>query len=124
MFEGLRGWTAVERKVVTASFLAGRWTRLTSSCWFSCLTMSLGISAPPVARWPGSNADFGAAAGRRLHFRPPGDRFGRRPILMLDVALYSLMGLASALAPNLTTFLIIGRCSAWQWAGSGASVRH
>jgi SHS family lactate transporter-like MFS transporter len=53
------------------------------------------------------------------------DRFGRRPILMLDVALYSLMAFASAFAPNLTVFLVIralfGVAMGGEW-GIGASL--
>jgi SHS family lactate transporter-like MFS transporter len=48
-------------------------------------------------------------------FRPLGafvfgwlaDRFGRRPILMLDVVLFSVCELASAFAPSLTAFLVL-----------------
>jgi MFS transporter, SHS family, lactate transporter len=126
MFEGLQGWTAVERKVVTASFLG--WTL--DAFDFFLLVFVL----DDVAR------DFGTTRGAvawavtlTLALRPVGafifgrlaDRFGRRPILMLDVALYSLMGLASALAPNLTTFLIVralfGVAMGGEW-GIGASL--
>jgi SHS family lactate transporter-like MFS transporter len=37
------------------------------------------------------------------------DHFGRRPILMIDVALYSVLAIASAFSPNLTVLLIL-RC--------------
>src|ERR1700728_1210359 len=108
MFEGLQGWTAVERKVVTASFLG--WTL--DAFDFFLLVFVL----DDVAR------DFGTTRGAvawavtlTLALRPVGafifgrlaDRFGRRPILMLDVALYSLMGLASGLAPDLAGFLLV-----------------
>src|SRR6201999_3010559 len=53
------------------------------------------------------------------------DRFGRRPILMVDVALYSVLGFATAFAPNLTVFLIIralfGVAMGGKW-GLGASL--
>lgn len=53
------------------------------------------------------------------------DRFGRRPVLMLDVACYSAMGLATAFAPSLTIFLIIralfGVAMGGEW-GIGASL--
>ena len=50
-----------------------------------------------------------------LMFRPLGalvfgwlaDHFGRRPILMLDVVLFSACELASAFAPSLTAFLVL-----------------
>lgn len=53
------------------------------------------------------------------------DRFGRRPVLMLDVACYSAMGLATAFAPSLAVFLIIralfGVAMGGEW-GIGASL--
>ncbi len=53
------------------------------------------------------------------------DRFGRRPILMLDVGLYSVLGFATAFAPNLTAFLLIralfGVAMGGEW-GIGASL--
>src|SRR6202034_2703565 len=126
MFEDLKGWTAVERKVVTASFLG--WAL--DAFDFFLLVFVL----DDVAR------DFGTTRGSvawavtlTLALRPVGafifgrlaDRFARPPLLMLDVALYSLMGLASALARNLTTFLIVralfGVAMVGEW-GIGASL--
>jgi SHS family lactate transporter-like MFS transporter len=53
------------------------------------------------------------------------DRFGRRPTLMLDVALYSLLELASAFAPSLTVLLVLralyGIAMGGEW-GVGASL--
>ncbi len=53
------------------------------------------------------------------------DRFGRRPILMIDVATYSMLGLATAFAPNLAAFLVIralfGVAMGGEW-GIGASL--
>ena len=53
------------------------------------------------------------------------DRFGRRPILMVDVATYSMLGLATAFAPNLGAFLVIralfGVAMGGEW-GIGASL--
>ena len=53
------------------------------------------------------------------------DRFGRRPILMTDVLLYSLLELASAFSPNLTVFLglrlLFGFAMGGEW-GIGASL--
>ncbi len=37
------------------------------------------------------------------------DRYGRRPIMMINVALYSVLAAASALSPNLMTLLVL-RC--------------
>jgi SHS family lactate transporter-like MFS transporter len=53
------------------------------------------------------------------------DRFGRRPILMIDVALYSALAVASAFSPNLTTLLVLrclfGVAMGGEW-GIGASL--
>jgi SHS family lactate transporter-like MFS transporter len=53
------------------------------------------------------------------------DHFGRRPILMIDVALYSVLAVASAFSPNLTTLLILrclfGFAMGGEW-GIGASL--
>jgi SHS family lactate transporter-like MFS transporter len=35
------------------------------------------------------------------------DRFGRKPILMINVVCFSILGLATAFVPNLTTFFIV-----------------
>jgi SHS family lactate transporter-like MFS transporter len=53
------------------------------------------------------------------------DRYGRRPVLMIDVALYSVLALASAFSPNLTVLLILrtlfGVAMGGEW-GIGASL--
>jgi SHS family lactate transporter-like MFS transporter len=53
------------------------------------------------------------------------DRFGRRPVLMIDVALYSLLAIASAFSPNLATLLalrfVFGIAMGGEW-GIGASL--
>lgn len=53
------------------------------------------------------------------------DRYGRRPVLMFDVALYSVLALASAFSPNLITLLILrtlfGVAMGGEW-GIGASL--
>src|SRR3569833_139092 len=38
------------------------------------------------------------------------ERFGRRPVLMVDIILFSLLELASGFAPNLRTLLILRFC--------------
>jgi SHS family lactate transporter-like MFS transporter len=126
MFEALKGWTAVQRKVVVASFLG--WT-LDAFDFFLLVFV-----IKDVARDFGTTRETVAwALTLTLAMRPLGafvfgrlaDRFGRRPILMLDVALYSVMGLASALAPNLATFLVVralfGVAMGGEW-GIGASL--
>ncbi|HET8941581.1 MAG TPA: MFS transporter [Rudaea sp.] len=53
------------------------------------------------------------------------DRFGRRPILMLDIALFAILEAASALAPSLTVLLVVralfGVAMGGEW-GIGASL--
>src|ERR1700740_3428550 len=38
-----------------------------------------------------------------------GDRWGRKPALMLDILCYSILGALAAFSPNLTVFLFFGR---------------
>ncbi len=126
MFDALKGWTSVQRKVVVASFLG--WTLDAFDFFLLVFVMD------DVARAFGTTRSSVAwAVTLTLAMRPVGafifgrlaDHFGRRPILMLDVALYSLMGLASALAPNLVTFLVVralfGVAMGGEW-GIGASL--
>ena len=53
------------------------------------------------------------------------DAFGRRPVLMVDVALYAALALASAFSPNLITLLVLralfGVAMGGEW-GVGASL--
>ena len=126
MFDAFAGWTPVQRKVVVASFLG--WT-LDAFDYFLLVFV-----IDDVAREFGSShRSVALALTLTLAMRPLGafifgrlaDLLGRRPILMLDVALYSLMGLASAFAPNLTAFLVIralfGVAMGGEW-GIGASL--
>lgn len=54
-----------------------------------------------------------------------GDKWGRKPALMLDILLYSVLGAAAAFAPNLTVFLILralfGVAMGGEW-GLGSSL--
>ena len=63
---------------------------------------------------------FGALVFGRL-----ADHYGRRPILMIDVALYSALAIASAFSPNLTVLLVLrclfGFAMGGEW-GIGASL--
>src|SRR5580692_7286254 len=126
MFDALKGWTPVQRKVVTASFLG--WTLDAFDYFLLVFVME------DVAReFTTTRSTVAWALTLTLALRPVGafifgrlaDRFGRRPILMLDVGLYSLMGLASAFAPNIVTFLIVralfGVAMGGEW-GIGASI--
>ena len=53
------------------------------------------------------------------------DRFGRRPVLMIDILLFAVLEVASAFSPNLTVFLILralfGVAMGGEW-GIGASL--
>ena len=126
LIDALKGWTSVQRKVVVASFLG--WTL--DAFDFFLLVFVINDVAHEFGT---TRAVVAWALTLTLAMRPLGafifgrlaDRFGRRPILMLDVALYSLMGLASALAPNLAIFLVIralfGVAMGGEW-GIGASL--
>jgi MFS transporter, DHA1 family, multidrug resistance protein len=60
-----------------------------------------------VMQWTVSLYIFGLAVGQ-LGYGPISDRFGRRPALMAGLALYTIAGLAAALAPD-THALIAAR---------------
>ena len=80
-----------------------------------------------------SDADMAVTLGVTLAFRPVGaflfgllaDRYGRRLPLMLDLIFYSVIEVASGLAPNYTTFLVLralfGVGMGGEW-GVGASL--
>ncbi|HUZ14086.1 MAG TPA: MFS transporter [Caulobacteraceae bacterium] len=74
------------------------------------LALTLTLAARPV----------GALVFGRL-----ADRFGRRPVLMIDVGLYAILALASAFSPNLATLLVLrclfGFAMGGEW-GIGASL--
>ena len=126
LLNALKGWSPAQKNVVIASYLG--WT-LDAFDFFLLVfvlkdvTHEFGVQESNVA-W---------AITLTLACRPLGafifgrlaDRFGRRPILMLDVGLYSMLGLATAFAPNLTVFLIIralfGVAMGGEW-GIGASL--
>src|SRR5215467_2751661 len=80
-----------------------------------------------------TNAEVALTITITLAFRPVGaflfglmaDRYGRRKPLMIDVIAFSVLSIASGLAPNFTTFLIIralfGIAMGGEW-GAGASL--
>jgi SHS family lactate transporter-like MFS transporter len=126
MFEAMKGWSSAQKHVVAASFLG--WTLDA----FDFFLMVFVIK--DVAREFGADkSDIAWATALTLAFRPVGafifgrlaDRFGRRPILMADVALYSLFAVATAFSPNLIGFLVIralfGIAMGGEW-GIGASL--
>lgn len=126
MLQGLQGWTAAQKKVVAASFLG--W--MLDAFDFFLLVFVL----KDVAKEFGvQREEVALALTLTLAMRPLGafvfgalaDRFGRRPILMIDVGLYALMGFATAFAPDLRAFLVVralfGIAMGGEW-GIGASL--
>jgi MFS transporter, SHS family, lactate transporter len=122
----LSGWSPAEKRAVTASFLG--WTLDAFDFFLLVFVLKdvakeFGVERPVVA----------TALTLTLACRPIGalifgrlaDKFGRRPLLMVDVALYSVLGFATAFAPNLVVFLIIrslfGVAMGGEW-GLGASL--
>jgi len=122
----VHGWTRVQRHVVIASYLG--WT-LDAFDFFLLVFVIKDVAAAFVT----TVTAVGLAVTLTLAARPLGayifgrlaDRFGRQPVLMLDVGLYSLFGFATAFAPNLTAFLAIrclfGIAMGGEW-GVGASL--
>lgn len=122
----LRQLDSPQRHVVAASFLG--WT-LDAFDYFLLVFV-----IPEVARDFGvSVAEVAFSTTLTLAMRPLGalifgrlaDRFGRRPVLMLDVILFAVFEAASALAPSLTVLLIVralfGIAMGGEW-GIGASL--
>lgn len=124
--DALRGWTPAQKHVVAAGFLG--WT-LDAFDFFLLVFVITDVAS-----------EFGVAIGAvavalmlTLGLRPVGaflfgrlaDRYGRRPILMIDVASYSVLAFATAFAPNLTVFLVLralyGIAMGGEW-GVGASL--
>ncbi|PYS52475.1 MAG: MFS transporter [Acidobacteria bacterium] len=80
-----------------------------------------------------TNAEIALTLTITLAFRPVGafifgllaDRYGRRIPLMIDVVAYSMLSVASGLAPNFTAFLVLralfGIAMGGEW-GAGASL--
>ncbi len=122
----LSGWTPAQRHVVAASFLG--WT-LDAFDFFLLVFVLKDIAAE--FHTDISNVTF--AILLTLAMRPVGafifgraaDRFGRRPTLMVDIVLYSILEFASGFAPSLTVLLILralyGVAMGGEW-GVGASL--
>jgi MFS transporter, SHS family, lactate transporter len=118
--------TGQQKKVVVAAFLG--WALDAFDFFILVFTLSaiakeFGVGVPSVAY-----AIFLTLAMRFIGafiFGRLGDRFGRKPILMLDIVCYSVLGAAAALAPTLTAFLILralfGVAMGGEW-GLGSSL--
>lgn len=122
----LKGWTREQKHVVAASYLG--WTLDAFDFFLLTFVMTdiareFGTDVPSVA----------TATTLTLAFRPVGallfgrlaDRFGRKPILLIDVLLYAFLAFASAFSPNMITFFalrsLFGVAMGGEW-GIGASL--
>lgn len=104
----LTGWTPRERHAVLAAYLG--WA-LDAFDFFVLVFVLSDVAA--TFKVPISGVAW--ALTLTLAFRPLGafvfgrlaDRYGRRPVLMANVALYSLFGFLTAFAPSLFAFYVI-----------------
>ena len=122
----LEGWTSEQKHVVAAAFLG--WT-LDAFDFFLLVFVLKDIAQ----EFNTDITDVTFAILLTLAMRPIGaflfgraaDRWGRRPTLMVDVLLYSVIEFASGFAPNLTVFLVLralfGIAMGGEW-GVGASL--
>jgi SHS family lactate transporter-like MFS transporter len=90
---------------------------------FGAIAREFHASVPAVAI--ASTLTLAARPFGALLFGMLADRYGRRPILMIDVLLYSVLEFASAFAPSLTVLLLLrtafGFAMGGEW-GIGASL--
>jgi SHS family lactate transporter-like MFS transporter len=126
VLDDLKGLNKVQRSVFTASLLG--WT-LDAFDYFLLTFVIKDVAAEFHVKIPA----VAFAVTLTLIARPFGalafgwlaDRFGRRPILMIDVLIYALLELASAFAPSLIVFLALrlafGFAMGGEW-GIGASL--
>jgi SHS family lactate transporter-like MFS transporter len=122
----LKTLTKSQRSVFLASFLG--WTL--DAFDFFLMSFTLGAIAKDFSV---GVPDIALAITLTLACRPIGafifgrlaDRFGRRPVLMVDILLFAVLEVASAFSPNLTVFLILralfGVAMGGEW-GIGASL--
>jgi MFS transporter, SHS family, lactate transporter len=122
----LSGWTSEQKHVVAATFLG--WT-LDAFDFFLLIFVLKDIAT----EFNTQITEVTFAILLTLAMRPIGayifgraaDRWGRRPTLMVDVLLYSVIELASGFSPNLTTLLVLraifGIAMGGEW-GVGASL--
>ena len=104
----LSGWTSDQKHVVAASFLG--WT-LDAFDFFLLVFVLKDIAQ----EFDTDVTNVTYAILLTLAMRPIGayifgraaDRFGRRPTLMVDVLLYSVIEFASGFAPSLTVLLVL-----------------
>ena len=122
----LRELNREQRHTVLASFLG--WT-LDAFDYFLLTFVIIAVAnefhASKDAVTAGLFLTLAARPVGALIFGRLADRFGRRPILMIDVILFSVFELASGFAPTLTIFLVLrflfGIAMGGEW-GLGASL--
>ena len=108
MMEALKGWTPVQKRVVAAAYLA--WT-LDAFDYFLLVFVLKDVAA----EFSATITAIAFATTLTLAMRPLGaflfgraaDRYGRRPVLMINIAVYSLLSFATAFAPSVTGILVI-----------------
>ena len=122
----LSGWTSEQKHVVAASFLG--WS-LDAFDFFLLVFVLKDIAT----EFHTDISNVTLAILVTLAMRPVGaflfgraaDRWGRRPTLMVDIMLYSVLEFASGFAPNLTVLIILralyGVAMGGEW-GVGASL--
>src|ERR1700721_348125 len=122
----LSGWTSEQKHVVAASFLG--WS-LDAFDFFLLVFVLKDIAA----EFHTNISNVPVAILLALAMRPIGafifgraaDRWGRRPTLMVDILLYSVLEFASGFAPSLTVLIILralyGVAMGGEW-GVGASL--
>src|SRR5579872_2693941 len=124
--DAMRGLTPQQRTTFIASFLG--WT-LDAFDFFLVI-----VTVPHIAHdFHAAVKDVAVAVTITLMLRPLGalifgwfaDRYGRRVPLMVDVALYSVLELATAFSPNLSVFIVLralyGVAMGGEW-GLGAAL--
>src|SRR6201996_4681747 len=125
-FAALSGWTSEQKHVVAASFLG--WS-LDAFDFFLLVFVLKDIAA----EFKTDISNVTVAILLTLAMRPVGafifgraaDRWGRRPTLMVNILLYSILEFASGFAPSLTVLIVLralyGVAMGGEW-GVGASL--